>query len=56
MRCGSLSQPAAISAPSLLLDALDADGSEAGVFAADIGLKLLLFFFECLDGVDIGKL
>jgi hypothetical protein len=43
-------------ASSLLLDALDPDRTEAGVFAADVCFKLLLFVFECLDRVDIGKL
>ena len=53
---GSLAQPAAPYESSLLLDALYPDRTEAGVFAADVCFNLLLFVFECLDRVDIGKL
>jgi hypothetical protein len=41
---------------SLLLDALDPDRAEAGVFVTNVCLKLLLFVFECLDRVHIRKL
>ena len=47
---------AAQSALSLLLDVLDPDHAEAGVFVANVCLKLLLFDIECLDRVHIGKL
>ena len=39
-----------------LLDAIDLDGAEAGVFAANICLWLSLFDVECLGGVHIEKL
>ena len=40
----------------LLLDALDRDDAEAGVFAADVRLKRLLFVIERLDRVHIREL
>jgi hypothetical protein len=50
---GPLAQPVASSASSLLLDALDTYGAEAG---ANVCLKLRLFDIECLERVYIGKL
>src|SRR5271170_597506 len=44
------------SARSLLLDALDPDDTEAGVFTANVSLELVLFGVECLDRVHIGEL
>src|SRR5271170_5892397 len=44
------------SARSLLLDALDPDDTEAGVFTANVRLELVLFGVECLDRVHIGEL
>lgn len=41
---------------SLLLDALDSYGAEAGVFIANVCLKLLLFGIERLERVDIREL
>jgi hypothetical protein len=41
---------------SLLLDALDPDRAEAGVFIANVGLKPPLFVIEGLDRVHIGEL
>ncbi len=41
---------------SLLLDALDADGAEACVFAANVRLKLLVFGIKCLERVHIREL
>ena len=49
------SEPAA-SPSSLLLDALDPDDAEAGVFAADVRYIMLLFFFERLERVHISEL
>jgi hypothetical protein len=40
----------------LLLDAFDPNRAEAGVFGTDVCFNLLLFVFECLEKVDIGKL
>lgn len=41
---------------SLLLDALDSDGAEAGVFCANVRIKLLAFIGPCLDRVHIREL
>src|SRR6202020_2604101 len=41
---------------SLLLDALDPDDAEAGVFIAKVRLKYVLFGVECLDRVHISEL
>jgi hypothetical protein len=41
---------------SLLLDTLDPDRAEAGVFIANVCLKLLLFDIECPERVHVGKL
>ncbi len=40
----------------LLLDALDRDDAEAGVFAANVRLKRLLFVIERLERVHIREL
>jgi hypothetical protein len=40
----------------LLLDTLDPDGAEAGVFMANVRLKLPLFDVECLDRVHVREL
>src|ERR1700727_3983816 len=52
---GPPAQPTA-AALSLLLDALDCDPTEAGVFVAKLCLKLPLFDIERLQRVHIGKL
>jgi len=44
------------SASLLLLGALDPHRAEAGVFVTNVRLKLLLFVFERLDCIHIGKL
>jgi hypothetical protein len=44
------------SALLLLLGALDPHRAEAGVFVTNVCLKLLLFVFERLDCIHIGKL
>ena len=51
---GRLQPPAPSS--SLLLDALDPDDAEAGVFIADVRLKCVLFGVECLDRFHISEL
>ena len=51
---GRLQPPPPLS--SLLLDALNRDLAEAGVFTANVRLKRVQFGVECLDRVHISEL
>ena len=53
---GRSRSPPPLPSSSLLLDALDTYGAEAGVFLANLCLKLRLFDIECLERVYVGKL
>ena len=56
LTAGRQRSPPRPSALSLLLDTLDRDPAEAGVFVAKLCLKLPLFDIECLQRVHIGEL